>query len=257
LRYLKQNAIKHTLSLQKFTVKRCYRFPSKQGKIPRRDFQPMMSRAFRPIALTLSLLLFCGAPTHAAPVAISQVIQVIGGYQNPPELRLRTVSQNTSSLVADGDGASPVTSTAQQSSAAGVDVIPDNTTGNVATANTADTLLAGVAVSAEPQAGVEVVDQGDVEGTICDCGEITVPGGGFPKWPLLFLAAIPFFFIHGCDHCETPTPPTTPTPPGTPEVPEPASLLLFGSGLAAFGAGLRRRYARGKLAAQIQNAEEA
>jgi hypothetical protein len=159
--------------------------------------------------------------------------------------------------VADGDGASPVTSTAQQSTAAGVDVIPDNSTGDTATANTADTLLAGVAVSAEPQAGVEVVDQGDVEGTICDCGEITVPGGGFPKWPLLFLAAIPFFFIHGCDHCETPTPPTTPTPPGTPEVPEPASLLLFGSGLAAFGAGLRRRYARGKLAAQIANTEEA
>ena len=41
----------------------------------------MLSRAFRPIAATLSLLLLCGAPTHAAPVAISQVIQVIGGYQ--------------------------------------------------------------------------------------------------------------------------------------------------------------------------------
>jgi hypothetical protein len=103
---------------------------------------------------------------------------------------------------------------------------------------------------------VDVVDQGDVEGTICDCGEITVPGGGFPKWPLLFLAAIPFFFIHGCDHCEDPTPPTTPTPPGTPEIPEPASLLLFGSGLAAFGAGLRRRYAKGKLETQLQTTEE-
>ena len=215
----------------------------------------MMSRAFRPIAATLSLLLLCGAPTHAAPVAISQVIQVIGSYQNPPELRLRTVSQNTSTLVADGDGASPVSSTPQQSSAAGVASIPDSTTGDVVSANTADTLLSGVAVSADPQAGVEVVDQGEVEGTICDCGEITVPGGGFPKWPLLFLAAIPFFFIHGCDHCETP--PTTPTPPGTPEIPEPASLLLFGSGLAAFGAGLRRRYARAKLIAQIETTEEA
>jgi hypothetical protein len=254
---MSSKANKKGLSHKRFKFKHCISFPFERREDPRRDFQPMMSRAFRPIAATLSLLLLCGAPTHAAPVAISQVIQVIGGYQNPPELRLRTVSQNTSTLVADGDGASPVTSTAQQSAAAGVDVIPDNSTGDIATANTADTVLAGVAVSSEPQAGVDVVDQGDVEGTICDCGEITVPGGGFPKWPLLFLAAIPFFFIHGCDHCETPTPPTTPTPPGTPEVPEPASLLLFGSGLAAFGAGLRRRYARAKLAAQIESTEEA
>src|SRR5882762_4075109 len=217
----------------------------------------MMSRAFRPIAAILSILLLSGAPTHAAPVAISEVIQVLGSYQNPPELRLRSVSHNASSLVDDGHGPSPIASAAQQSAAGGVGEIPDGTTSEVAPSNSADTLLAGVAVSADPQAGVDVVDQGDVEGTICDCGEITVPGGGFPKWPLLFLAAIPFFFIHGCDHCETPTPPTTPTPPPTPEIPEPASLLLFGSGLAAFGAGLRRRYAKAKLSAQIETTEEA
>jgi hypothetical protein len=216
----------------------------------------MMSRAYRPIAAILSILLLSGAPTHAAPVAISEVIQVLGSYQNPPELRLRNVSQTTSSLVDEGVGPSPVATAAQQSAAGGVAEIPDTTTGAVVQSDSADTLLAGVAVSADPQGGVDVVDQGDVEGTICDCGEITVPGGGWPKWPLLFLAAIPFFFIHGCDHCETPTPPTTPTPPGTPEVPEPASLFLLGSGLAAFGAGLRRRYAKGKLATQLQTTEE-
>lgn len=214
----------------------------------------MTSRAFRPTAAILSILLLSGVPTHAAPVAISEVIQVLGSYQNAPELRLRSVSQNTNSLVSEGDGPSPVASATQEAAAGDVVGIPDTTTADPLTSDAGDTLLAGVAVSADPQAGVDVVDQGDVEGTICDCGEITVPGGGFPKWPLLFLAAIPFFFIHGCDDCETPTPPSTPPP--TPEVPEPASLLLFGSGLAAFGAGLRRRYAKGKLATQLQTTEE-
>lgn len=213
----------------------------------------MMSRAFRSVVAIFSILLLTGVPTQAAPVAISEVIQVLGNYQNPPELRLRSVSQQTSTLVSEGDGPSPVASASQEEAAGDVVGIAD---GSTVDASSGDTLLAGVAVSMDPQAGVDVVDQGEVEGTICDCGEITVPGGGFPKWPLLFLAAIPFFFLNGCDDCETPpsTPPTTPPP--TPEIPEPASLLLFGSGLAAFGAGLRRRYARGKLAAQIQMTEE-
>lgn len=214
----------------------------------------MMSRAFRPVAAILSILLLSGVPTHAAPVAISEVIQVLGSYQNPPELRLRSVSQHQNSYVQEGSGPSPVAAPADEEIAGQVVTITDATTPD---AVSADSLLSGVAVSMDPQAGVEVVDQGEVEGTICDCGEITVPGGGFPKWPLLFLAAIPFFFIHDCDDCETPPPTPPTTPPSTPEIPEPASLLLFGSGLAAFGAGLRRRYARGKLAAQIRSTEEA
>ena len=214
-----------------------------------------MSRAFRPTAAVLSILLLSGVPTHAAPVAISEVIQVLGSYQNPPELRLRSVTQHTTYLVQEGGGPSPVATDAQQSAAGDPADVVDVVDATTIDTTSGDTLLAGVAVSADPQAGIDVVDQGEVEGTICDCGEITIPGGGFPKWPLLFLAAIPFFFIHGCDDCETPTPPST--PPSTPEIPEPASLLLFGTGLAAFGAGLRRRYARGKLAAQIETSEEA
>jgi hypothetical protein len=45
-------------------------------------------------------------------------------------------------------------------------------------------------------------ETGDISGTICDCGEIAVPGGGggFPKLALLGLAAIPLAFIHGNKH---------------------------------------------------------
>jgi len=212
----------------------------------------MMSRAFRSAVAILSILLLSGVPTYAGPVAIREVIQVLGSHQNPPELRLRSVSQTVTALVNEGEGPSPIASSAEEDAAGEVIGIVDT-----ATVDAGDsTLLSGVAMNVDPQGGVDVIDQGEVEGTICDCGEITVPGGGFPKWPLLFLAAIPFFFLHGCDDCEVPTPPGSPTPPPDEVIPEPTSLLLFGSGLAAFGAGLRRRYARGKLAKQIQNTEE-
>lgn len=215
----------------------------------------MRSRTFPPIAAMLSVVLLTGQ-VSAGPVAISEVIQVIGSYQNPPELRLRSLSQSASTPVSGVKG-STVTSRVQQSGADGQGTVGD---GTGASGNAPDSLLGGVALgSNDPQRGVEIVDQGEVDGTICDCGEVTIPGG-FPKWPLLFLAAIPLFFIDGDDEppptfTPTPTPNPSPTPPTTP-VPEPASLLLFGSGLAAIGAGLRRRYARSKQA-QADATEEA
>jgi hypothetical protein len=119
-----------------------------------------------------------------------------------------------------------------------------------------DSLLGGVVISSDA-IPVEVIAEGDVEGTICDCGEITVPGGGFPKWPLLFLAGIPLFFIHNCDDCDSPLPPDTPNPNPTPRsttpTPEPATLLLFGTGIATLGAGLRRRYRRTKLPTEVRS----
>jgi hypothetical protein len=96
---------------------------------------------------------------------------------------------------------------------------------------------------------IDIVDQDEVDGTICDCGEILVAGVGFTKWPF-FFAAIPLILIPWDDDPEDdPTPTPTPTPPSTPTptpqpVPEPATLLLLGSGLAAVGAGLRRRRAK-------------
>jgi hypothetical protein len=209
----------------------------------------MRNRAFRSIAAIISVALLAGTSAQAGPVAIHEVIQVLGGYQNPPELRLRRVSQ-AAGAVLGANGSAQATSRVKQSVAAGSVDVSDRSTPGLTTNDSNDSLLSSVAVDSDaPQAGVDVIAQGDLEGTICDCGEITAPGG-LPKWPLLFLAAIPFFFIHGCDDCDKPSGTPTPTPPDT-HMPEPASLLLFGSGLTAFATGLRRRYAKAKLAAQI------
>ena len=121
-----------------------------------------------------------------------------------------------------------------------------------------------------------------VEETDCNCVD-PKPGGGFPYWTLLGLAAIPVAVIltRDDDDDETPTPtptesptatptpsesptptptptetptptptptetPTmtpTPTPPTEP-IPEPMTILLFGTGLAGVGLAARKRMGR-------------
>lgn len=107
-----------------------------------------------------------------------------------------------------------------------------------------------------------------VEADACDCvQEDIVTKGGFPKWALLGLAAIPIAIILIKRRKDTPTPtvtpsipitqtPTvtpsitvTPTPPTVtptpPEpVPEPMTILLFGTGLAGIGMAARKRFGK-------------
>jgi len=192
----------------------------------------MRNRAFRPIAVTLSLLLLAAVPAQAGPIQFAEVVHILGDMRSGSqiqELRLRSVTQEPSTPV------SSAPNTLQGSPAETVE------TASVAPLS----LIGGTEVAPQQaQSNVEVIEQDNIDGTICDCGEIPGVGGGFPKWPL--LALIPLICVTGIctsDHDDTPTP--TPPPTETP-IPEPASLLLFGSGITALAAGVRRRYARVK-----------
>jgi len=197
------------------------------------------------------VFLLTAVPALADPVTANRVVQTLSSSQGALDLRLDT-------LVAQDPATTKGGTKQNKPSAEGTK--PESIT--------------GIAIVSEgQQLGVEYIEEGEVDGTICDCGEIPpIISGGFPKWPFLFLAAVPLAFIHTCDDCneeiESPTPTPTPTPtlsptpfsnptptPTPPGVPEPGSLFLLGSGLVAASAGLRRRYAKLKLGQQTKEEE--
>lgn len=199
----------------------------------------------RILPATLIILLLSAVPALAEPVTVNQVVQTLTSSQGTLDLRINTLAQD------------PAKGT--QQNGPGGESVAKTQTGKT------ESIISSVIVTAEGKSiGVEDIEEGEVEGTICDCGEIFIAGASFPKWPLLFLAAVPVVFIHDCDDCDktndsspTPTPPSIPTPTPTPTTPtpEPASLFLFGSGLLAAGAGLRRRYAKSKSIELIKEDE--
>lgn len=197
----------------------------------------MRHQALRPVALMLSVLLIAGVPAQADTIRLNDVVQTAGSGQGrqAPQVRLRSLSQESNTAAANNTprNFAPARSNDPVVTASAPSGPAAPTTSIISTGTT----------TTQDGGTVETIDIGDVTGTVCDCGEIPVPpGGGFPRWPLLFLP--PLICLTGiCDGGDRECPPGSPACPRPPDdvIPEPTTLLLLGTSLLALGAGARRR----------------
>src|SRR5215813_1194776 len=163
----------------------------------------MRTRLFRTLSTMFSLLLLVTVPVQASPIKFFDVVNVIGDLQNRGQiqgLKLRAGLQDPA--VNTTTAAQPNTTNA--SSVAANVAVDSRIPGSFGPTTIVDepSLISGTELAGQqPAPNVQVFQQDNVDGTICDCGEIPAAGGGFVWWP--FLALIPLVCVTGvCSHHE-------------------------------------------------------
>ena len=191
----------------------------------------MRNRAFRSIAAIISILLLTGIPAQAGPIVVSDVIQVLGNYQNPPDIRLRGVSQNSTAL-ASGVTGSVQPSAVKQTASDGPLNVADTSSGAPVVTGT-DSLLSGLLLMLTSILRWKSSMPATLKEPFVTAARYQLRAAVFPSGRCCFwLPSLSSLFMVATIAISPHTPTPTPTPPG---VPEPASLFLFGTGLVAFG----------------------